>query len=247
MKRGAERCGIDSLNRFRADLAIGFDQRYDGRFVLPLAFAVLTAPDAELSPDVGFINLNLSAQHAGLDVLFHRVSNAVGEVPSRAVAADSEIALKLQGADALLAAGHQVKRLGPEGQREVSIFHHGINSDRELALAVAAFEQAGPGGFALKPVDGNRSAMNTDGTVRPAKPFKIFPRLILRELRNCLALLGLPSALIGSSRACHAGILDSWAWFVKCIIPAGRSELGDANSIDIVLNAPPHAHTRSMS
>jgi len=85
IKCGAERFAVNVLDWLRADLAISFDKCHNGRFVLKVTRAILSASDLNFSTDPGFIDLHLALEHPRFDVLFHRVADSAAEMPSGAI------------------------------------------------------------------------------------------------------------------------------------------------------------------
>ena len=139
--------------------------------------------------DVSLIDLHFILEQSSQWLAAHDQPDAMGQMPCRLVGTKPQIALKLEGADALLAAGHQVKSLDPSCQRQVGIFKNCADRDRELLLAVAAAQQAGPNRRALHPIDIDTAAVAAGRAMGPQKLFKMLPRLILRQIEDVLSLL----------------------------------------------------------
>src|SRR3546814_7543142 len=83
-----------------------------GKHLHLVLVAALTLFDAGLAPDEGFVGFDIPAADTERCkvAIAHCFADAMGEEP-RALVGDFQNAMKLKGADPLLAAGHQIERL----------------------------------------------------------------------------------------------------------------------------------------
>src|SRR3954451_18544165 len=89
--------------------------------------------------------------------------------------AAAESALKLAGADPLLAGAHQVDRLKPNPKRDMAGLEDGSHAHGERLAAGVALVETGPGGLALQASDPLRlSAMLAHRATRPEPRFDVF-------------------------------------------------------------------------
>ncbi len=93
--------------------------------------------------DERLVNFDHAASTAerGKVAIGHRFTDTVSKEP-RALVGDFQNAVELMGADALLAAGHQIDGLHSLVKREAHVFEHRADLDRELLLAVTTAPQA---------------------------------------------------------------------------------------------------------
>ena len=131
-----QRMLIGQFDHLADDIAFAGDGPNDGHFGAAACRMVFLTPMPVLilAADVSFIHFYLTHQLGKASIL-HRGADAMAHIPSRAVVAASDLAMDLQGADPLLALGHQVNDLEPSPKRIVGILEHGAGNDRE-AIAV---------------------------------------------------------------------------------------------------------------
>ncbi len=107
-------------------------------------FLVVHASDAALplvhAADVSGVHFDFSVHHR-LVGLRHCVTDAMAEVPRCLVASNSERALNLAGAHALLRFTEEQRRNKPLRQGQVRIVEHGASGDGELVVTVFAVEE----------------------------------------------------------------------------------------------------------
>lgn len=84
--------------------------------------------------NIGFVHFDFSAK-LGFIGLDHCSANAMAEVPRGLVGLNSERALNLAGAHALLGFTQQDRREEPRGKREMRIMEDGIHGHAELVFA----------------------------------------------------------------------------------------------------------------
>ena len=125
-----------------------------------------------LATDVGFVNLNDTAQ--GFDLLAASLAQPLQDEP-RGLLRDTYLLGELQAADALARRDEQIHGIQPLVQRDVRPLEDRASSDGEILLAlVAAVVTASPFRDTFtKPTD--RAA----ATVRPEPRFKVSPRRLL--------------------------------------------------------------------
>lgn len=157
-----------------------------------------------LATDIRFINLYF-AHELGKAAVLHSGSDPVAHIPGGFIRSAADLPLNLQGADALLALGHEVDHLEPHAQVVVSVFKHGLGDDGEaIPVPSAAFlALADPvKGLGLQLVDFVIAATRAFHAIRPAAFLQellagFFGREPLHQLRECVSRLGR-----------HAGLRD---------------------------------------
>src|SRR3954451_3706153 len=111
----------------------GADYEYLALMAAPAAAGqgiVLAAAD-----DLGFVDLDEPGQ--GAAVASHHAAPQFGtQQPSRLVGAEAELALQLQGRDAVGMGGHQIGGPEPQGQRQLGVMHDGAGGHRGLLAAI---------------------------------------------------------------------------------------------------------------
>lgn len=126
-----------------------------------------------------FVNLDrlpFAAERASFfgEQFAHSFADTVGHEPRGAVAAKAEHPMKLQGTNALLAGGHQVRGQQPFVQRNVRLLVKRAHGGCERLLASAAFVQTGAGALALKFCSFAQDAtVVAYGAIGPAKAFEM--------------------------------------------------------------------------
>ena len=88
--------------------------------------------------DFGLVDLDQAGERvaAGRD---HAAAQLGAEQPGGLVGAQAELALQLQGRDAVGMGGHQIGRPEPGGQRQLGVVHDGPGGHRGLLAAAGAF------------------------------------------------------------------------------------------------------------
>jgi hypothetical protein len=161
-----------ALNMERANRAAALNQTKDGVF-MPRALLDL---EAVFATDVGLINLDgrAIAAHRGKRTIAHSLPDAMAQMPS-GFQPNAQHALKLAGADPLLARAKQVDGLQPHSQRQVTILEDGSNLDGELLTAGIALVKSYASGFAREFADVlfGRAAMRANRASRPKARFNI--------------------------------------------------------------------------
>ena len=146
------------------------DHRGLAAVVLPLAFFLVPMLVRVFAANIGFIYFHFAQQLRKASV-FHGRPNAMAHIPGRPVVAGPDLTMDLQGADALLALGHQVNDLEPGPKRIVGVLENGL-ADHGEAVAVpsaALFAFADPvKRLALEGVDLLILATRALYAVRPA-------------------------------------------------------------------------------
>ena len=139
-------------------------------------------PDPEgipiLKRALSLVNLNdlVGAAHGGRRENAHRLAETVRHEP-RALVGDLQGAMQLMRAHALLGGRHQVGRLEPLVQRDMTGLENRADFDREVSLALTAAAQANAGALALQLVSAaDRAALRADGAVRPQNAFQLCER-----------------------------------------------------------------------
>src|SRR5690606_34242020 len=182
------------------------DQRKDA-VEIPSAganvIAALAARVLRLQRLVGFNAAEVAAEDRA--VVFHRFADAVGEKPC-ALKPDADRAVKLVGADALLAAGDQEHGLQPDVQLDVAVFEDRADLHREglAALFDVALVNANAGAFALQRaalID--HAAMGADTAIRPHAGFN-------PPVGRCFV-----AEMLGVENATHADKIDRLSGYVK--------------------------------
>lgn len=156
-----------------ADLTLSFDESEHGSFRRDVVLSI-----ARLAANVGFVGFDdpvLTAERAAVVAdteISHCLSDAMAEEPSRFHAA-LEGALKLAGADALLAGAHQVDSLQPHTQWHMARFHDGADFDRKGLAAGIALTETGSGRFAVQSADAllGCAAVRADRAIWPEPRF----------------------------------------------------------------------------
>jgi hypothetical protein len=131
---------VSAIDNAGDDVSLAFDRANDrsfsgiaapalSAFLVPMPVFIATA-------DVGFVNLNDSAEF--LDVLNHGGSDLVAHKPSGFVAAKAHVAENLQGAHALLADQHQVRDSIPIFERLIRVLKDCAGQVREAIALVCA-------------------------------------------------------------------------------------------------------------
>src|SRR5665213_531535 len=94
--------------------------------------------------DIGFVDFNnlVRAAERAKPAVTHGLTNAMAREPCRFVG-QPEHAMDLVGADALLAANHQMQDQQPLVERDMRALKHGADRDGELLLAALALVDAG--------------------------------------------------------------------------------------------------------
>lgn len=153
---------------------IAIDQREHLHLVVERA-ALGSALDAA---DEGLANLDdAAARTEGSKVAgAHRFANPVREKPC-ALIGDFEDAMELMGADALLAARHQVGRLKHLVERDARVLEHGADLGGELTLAIATAMKADTDALGRVGLDLgyaiNAAAMRAYGNAAPDDGFEV--------------------------------------------------------------------------
>src|SRR6185437_10996647 len=124
-----------------------------------------------LPADIGFINFDGRAVAAerGHAAVFHGFADTHAHKP-RSFHPDAQGALKLAGANPLLARNHHVNGLQPKMHRRVAILEDGADLDGKGLLALVALTQPDPGGFALQTANAFLIEITAMGTGRPFRP-----------------------------------------------------------------------------
>lgn len=169
------------LHDHRALLAAALNEGDNWHLLVPRGF---TALSFKLAAHIGFISFDHAREESSHRLALHSEADTVCHVPSSAIAAKAKVALQLQGADALLAAAHEVEGADPFAQRDVGIFKDSAHSDGELLFAGAAAMKAITAGFALHPVNhfACSFAMRAHSAIHPQQPLNISACLIFREI-----------------------------------------------------------------
>src|SRR5207245_1541009 len=162
----------------------------------------------------GLVRLHHGLQQTALR-RYHRPAQLVQQQPSRLVAADAELRLRLLGGDAVRMARQLVDRREPRPQRQLAAMHHRTGGHRGLPVAAATL----PGerlGLELPAL--TDAAGRTDETLRPPLRGEVAgARRPVRkpsvELRPRHRPIGFPSA------ACHQNIM---ATFGRLSTDSGR-------------------------
>ena len=115
--------------------------------------------------DLGLVDLDEPGQRAAAG-RHHAAAQLGADQPGRLVRAQGELALQLQGRDAVGVGRHQIGRPEPGGQRQLGVVHNGAGGDRGLFTAACAFP--GPG-FGLQLPGFGFAAAGADEAVRPAR------------------------------------------------------------------------------
>ena len=136
---------------------------------VPTAAAFLDAPDE------GFIHLHLAGQQVPARPN-HRSTELVEPRPCRLVAAESEDALKAEGAGAVRLGRHPPHGLEPEAQGAASAVEHGPRGHRDLTAAALAVHERPLG----QPCLGRLAARAVEST-RPPQLREVLPTGILRR------------------------------------------------------------------
>lgn len=124
---------------------------------------------------VDFDGLAFAAHRAKVAARCHHEANTVAKVPSGFHAA-IEGALKLAGAEALLAGGNELDRLQPQMEREVAILENAADPYRKGLPASVALAQARTAALASQATDGlfvAIAAMGANRAFRPKVPLDI--------------------------------------------------------------------------
>jgi len=131
-----------------------------------------------LAADVGFIHLDLAAQH-GFVAFRHRRTDSVAEVPSGFIA-DSQCPLNLASRHALLGFTEQQGSDEPFGQGQVGVVENRSNGHAELVVALPAIVESL---FGFK-FDGFHAATRATDAFGPAQTSQQLPALLIgREQR----------------------------------------------------------------
>lgn len=188
----------------RASVAV--DQRKDA-VEIPSAganvIAALAARVLRLQRLVGFNAAEVAAEDRA--VVFHRFADAVREKPG-ALKRDAERAVKLVGADALLAGRNQEHGLKPDVQLDVAVFEDraDLHGEGLAALFDVALVDANPGALALQRaalID--HAAMGADTAIRPHAGFN-------PPVGRCFV-----AEMLGVENATHADKIDRLSGYVK--------------------------------
>lgn len=143
---------VGGLDMESADLAATFDQTKHRALVGRAGLAAARERGAArrhcrcragLLAEIGFVGfdgLAFAANRAKV-AFAHGFTNAMGQEPSR-LERDFQNAVKLVGADTLLAGAHQVDCLQPLVQRDMAFFEDRADANRELLAAFAALLEA---------------------------------------------------------------------------------------------------------
>src|SRR5262249_18740794 len=119
---------------------VTLNQHHDLRLVRPAS--TLTGPlVARLATDVGFIDFHSAIKRFKWPVLPHRFADAIRHKPCR-LYGDPELSAHLEGADALLAAGHQVDCGQPFAEWNMGVLKNGADLNRVLLAASLALVHA---------------------------------------------------------------------------------------------------------
>src|SRR5260370_21733559 len=119
--------------------------------------------------DFGFINLDKAGKRSAAGGR-HAAAQLGADQPRRLVGAEGELALQLQGRDAIGVGGHQVSGPEPDSERQFGVMHDGSGGDRGLASAARAL--IGPG-LGSQPPGFATTAARADKPIRPARRGKI--------------------------------------------------------------------------
>jgi len=137
----------------------------------------------------GFIDFDLAYQLRKVAAL-HGCSNPVAHIPGRPIVAAPNLAMDLQGTNALLALGHQVNDLKPRPQGVIGILKDGLGNDRKpIPIPSAAiFMFAYPMKWAgLQCIDFLALTARALHTIRPTHLFEeLLTGLFRREARHQL-------------------------------------------------------------
>jgi len=167
---------VRSVDMEAADLPIALNQREDRGLWRHVVF-----PVACFAADVGLIGLDylvLSAQRSTVGAnteIGHCLAHAMPEEPS-GFQSTLKGALKLAGADPLFRGTEQIDSLEPYPHRDMAGLEHGSDLDGEWLAAGVTLAETDAVGLAPQPPDllAGRSAVWTDGTVRPEPRFDVF-------------------------------------------------------------------------
>ncbi len=137
--------------------------------------------------DVGLIDFNHAtfAAKGSETARAHRFANAVRHEPG-GFQSHAESAVKLVGADPLLAARDQVHRLQPQMQRNVAALEHSTHANGERLAALVALVEALAGGLAMHLADAlHTAAVRAHGAFRPNPRFDVCEgRIFVVEMRG---------------------------------------------------------------
>ena len=150
-----------------------------------------------LATDVRFINLHF-AHELGKAAILHRGSDPMAHIPGSFIGSAADLALNLQGADALLALGHEVDHLEPDAKIVVGVLEYGLGDNGEpIAIPSAAIlALAHPmEGLGLQLIDFAVAATRALNAIRPAAFLQelfagFFGRKPLHQLGECLSRPG---------------------------------------------------------
>ena len=153
-------------------LAIALDKRQDGLLGVGREVtgkALVGVLVLFLAADVGLVSLHELALATNRAVLaLGALTEAVKQEPRRFVVR-AQHPLQLQGAHALLAGAHEVRREHPLVQGNVRALHHGPDGDGEGLAAILTLVNAGTGARAheLRDPVAHDAALRADRTLRP--------------------------------------------------------------------------------
>jgi hypothetical protein len=88
--------------------------------------------------DLGFIDLDQAGERRAA-ARHHAAAQLGADQPGRLVGAEGELALQLQGRDAVGMGSHQIGRPEPGGQRQLGVVHDGAGGNRGLSATAGAF------------------------------------------------------------------------------------------------------------
>jgi len=126
-----ERSAFSVLSVEEAEIAVALADAYNDFLIVVLSDVALTA---HLAADVSNVHFNFPIQHR-LIGLRHCVPNAMAEIPSRFVSADTERALNLTGGHSLLRFAEEIGSGKPSLKGQMRVIEHGSSCDRELVAA----------------------------------------------------------------------------------------------------------------
>jgi len=195
------------LNDLADDVTLAGNRANDAYLIAAwtsLQALLVPVPVLILAADVGLVYLDF-AHELGKAAVLHGGPDPVAHIPGRFIGPAADLPLNLQGADALLALGHEVNHLEPDAKVVVGVLKDGLSDDAEpiTVSSTAILALAHPmKRLGLQLVDFGIAAPRTLNAIRPAAFLQellagCFGREPLHQLRKCLSRLG-----------CHAGLRD---------------------------------------
>jgi len=144
----------------------------------PRSASLIPMPVLVASADVGFVNLNNSAEL--LNVLDHGGSDLVAHKPSGLVAAEAHVPVDLEGAHALLADQHQMGDSVPIFQRLIRVLEDCPGQVRETIALVRASIALPVESHRRDGIDSLRATTRTTDALRPSASDQVPDAIVLR-------------------------------------------------------------------